>query len=199
NLHRSIDKQCALFLLLLAAHVAKLFKVALELECRCQVMRGVNELLLHRTVEVLLQHWTVIRVRNSNDALHTLTWSKATQVSYTVLGDDDHGVVLSVVNVRSERNNRRNCAVLCNRWGYEGGDVAGTGEVTRTTGTVHDAGAANVGGVDVAVNISLNHAVGRDQTNTTDNLWVVRNLLWTQDDVLSVTLSLIVHLVCILW
>ena len=161
-------------------------------------MWSVNELVLHCTIEVVLQHWTVIRVCNRNDALNALTWSQATQVSYTVLGDDDHGVVLSVVNVGSERNNRRNSAVLSNRWGHEGGDVAVTGEVTRTTGTVHDAGAAHVGGVDVAVDVSLNHAVGRNQTDTTDNLWVVRDLLRTQDDAFLVAVSVLVHLVCVL-
>src|SRR5699024_7326022 len=172
---------------------------ALELESSCQVMRGVNEPLLHRTVEELLQHWPELRVHHSNDPRDTHTWRKAPQVSHTGLGDDDDGVALSLADVRSARNNRTKCAARGNRWGSEGGDVAVTAEVTRTTGTVHDAGAANVGGVDVAVNISLNHAVGRDQTNTTDNLWVVRNLLWTQDDVLSGTLRLFVDLVCILW
>src|SRR5699024_4916890 len=128
------------FLLLLAAHIAVLSEVALELERGIQVVWSVNELVLHCPIEVVLQHWTVFRVCNRNDALNALTWSQATQVSYTVLGDDDHGVVLSVVNVGSERNNRRNSAVLSNRWGHEGGDVAVTGKVTRTTGAVHDAG-----------------------------------------------------------
>src|SRR5699024_10692857 len=76
--------------------------------------------------------------------------------------------------------------------------IAVTGEVTRATGAVHDAGAANVGGVDVAVDISLNHAVGRNQADATNNLWVVRNLLRTQDDAFLVALRIFVHLVRVL-
>src|SRR5699024_1866451 len=124
------------FLLLLAAHIAVLSEVALELECGSQVVWRVNELVFHSAVVVRLQHWTVIRVSNRDDALNALTRSQATQVSNTVLGDDHHGVVLSVVNVRSERNNRRNSAILRDRWRNEGGDVAVTGEVTRATGAV---------------------------------------------------------------
>ena len=105
--------------------------------------------------------------------------------------------MLGVVSVGNERNNRGDCAVLCHRRGNERGDVTVAGEVTGAAGAVHDAGAANVGGVDVAVNIGLNHAVGGDKTHAADNLRVVGDLLRTQDDVLAVALCLSVHLLCV--
>ena len=133
---------------------------------------------------------------NGNHLSHAVTRCQAAQVSESTLGDNDHGVVLGVVNVRSERNDSRNRTVLRQRRRDERGNEGVTGEVTGTTDAVHHAAAVDVGGVDVAVDVGLNHAVGGNQTNTADNLRVVGDLLRAQDDVFAVASSLVVHALC---
>src|SRR5699024_12444649 len=93
-----------------------------------------------------------------------------------------------------QRDGRGGVAVLGDRPRDEGRQEGVTGEVTGTANAVHDAGAGDVRGVHVAVDIRLDHAVGGNQARAAHNLWVVRDLLRAQDDGLAVLLSLCVHL-----
>jgi hypothetical protein len=75
-------------------------------------------------------------------------------------------------------------AALGRRRRHEEGQVGVAGKVARAADAVHDAGAHDVGGVDVAVDVGLDHAVHGDQAQAADQLGVVADLLRAQHDAL---------------
>lgn len=79
-----------------------------------QQVRGVLELAVaQRTLVVVEQHRTVVRVGTVLDDLRgALAWGQATQISDALLGDDNHAVVLGVVDVGDHRDDRRDGAPL---------------------------------------------------------------------------------------
>ena len=90
------------------------------------MQRGLAALL--GALDVLGERLLVVGVRALlDDDLRALARAQATQVGQTLLGDDDHGVVLGVVVVRDH--------------GHDGGDVAVSGG-----GGGNDSAAAGGGG-----------------------------------------------------
>src|SRR5690606_15040334 len=109
-----------------------------------------------RCVEVLVQRITVGRVHAVvDDHSRTLAWCQTTQIRKTLLGYQNLNVVLGVVDVRDHRYNARDAAALSNRLRYEDSHVGVTGKIARTAYAIHHLGPADMGRVDVAVNIKL--------------------------------------------
>ena len=78
-------------------HVARLEELLVHSECAAQGVRGMR---LLRHLQVLVQHWAVLWIHTVVDNLvSALDWALTTQVSNTVLGDDDLHRVLAVVVV----------------------------------------------------------------------------------------------------
>ncbi|MPM21153.1 hypothetical protein SDC9_67596 [bioreactor metagenome] len=160
-----------------------------------QVVRGVLAVGdLDRDVVVVLEHRTVVRVGHLDHLGDALTRRLAAQVGDAVLGDDQVGVVLGVVDVRHHRDNRRDGAPLGGRRADEDGQAGVAGEVARAADAVLHPRAHDVGRVHVAVHVGLDHAVHGDDAESADDLGVVRDLLVTQDDLLAVELGVVVHL-----
>ena len=87
-------------------HIARLEELLVHSECAAECVRGMR---LLRHLQVLVQYWAVLWIHTVvDDLMRTLDWTLTTQVSNTVLGDDDLHRVLAVV-------------VVANHW-YEGRD-----------------------------------------------------------------------------
>ena len=91
-----------------------------------------------------------------------------------------------MVNVAAERNNGADLAALCQGVGEEYGQVAVTCEVAGTANTVHQFGAANMGGVNVAIDINFDSRVHSDNADTTGNFRAVGDFLRTEQQVFLV-------------
>ena len=66
-------------------------------ECAAECVRGMSSL---RHLQVLVQQWAVLWIHTVvDDLMSALDWALTTQVSNTVLGDDDLHRVLAVVVV----------------------------------------------------------------------------------------------------
>ena len=87
-------------------HVARLEELLVHSERATQCVRCVSGL---RHLQVLVQHWTVLWIHTVvDDLVSTLDWALTTQVSNTMLGDDNLHRVLAMV-------------VVANHW-HEGRD-----------------------------------------------------------------------------
>src|SRR5574343_806549 len=111
-----------------------------------------------------------------------LLGAQAAQVGQALLGDDDLHVVLGVVHMADHRHDAADAAALGGAGGHEHAQVGVAGEVARAADAVHDGAAHHVGGVDVAVQVGLDHAVHRDDAPAADQLGVVADLLGAQQD-----------------
>ena len=68
-------------------HVARLEELLVHSQCATQGVRGMR---LLRHLQVLVQQWAVLWIHTVvDDLMSALDWALTTQVSYTVLGDDD--------------------------------------------------------------------------------------------------------------
>ena len=68
-------------------HIARLEELLVHSECAAQCMRGMCGL---RHLQILVQHWAILWVHTIVDNLvSALDWALTTQVSNTVLRDDD--------------------------------------------------------------------------------------------------------------
>ena len=114
-----------------------------------------------------------------------------------MLSNDDVDVVLIVVNVRHHGHDRGDVAALRARWRHEARHKGITREVARSTDAVHHLGARDVSGVDVAVNVGLNHSVTCNHAEASDNFWVVGDFLRTQNNLFGVLSSIFVDPVCV--
>ncbi|MNH20505.1 hypothetical protein D3C79_802800 [compost metagenome] len=124
--------------------------------------------------EVVVQRVAVIRVHTVvDDHPGTFAWCQATQVSQALLGDEDVDVVLGVVDVADHRHHAGNRPALGNRLGDEDRQVRVAGEVARATDAVHHPRAADVRGVDVAVQVELKGSVDADDAQAADHFRVV--------------------------
>ena len=78
-------------------HVARLEELLVHSQCAAQRVRGVSSL---RHLQVLGQQWAVLWIHTVvDDLVSTLDWALTTQISNTVLSDDDLHRVLAVVVV----------------------------------------------------------------------------------------------------
>src|SRR5690606_18180120 len=112
-----------------------------------------------------------------DDQAGPLAGCQTAQVGQALLGDDDLYVVLGVIDMADHGHDARDGASLGHRAGHEDRQVGIARKVARAADAVHDARAHQVGGVDVAVDVGLDHAVHRDETKAPDDLRVVGNLL----------------------
>src|SRR5690606_40685658 len=103
-------------------------------------------------------------------------------------------VVLGVVHVAGHRDDARDQAALGGAGRHEHRQVAVAGEIAGAADAVHDPAPGDVGGVDVAVQVGLDHAVHGDAAEAADQLRVVGDLLRAQDDPLAVEVDVAVEL-----
>src|SRR5690606_34120035 len=128
-----------------------------------------------------------------DDAAGALAGRQATQVRQALFGHDHHGVVLGVVHVAGHRDDARDQAALGGAGRHEHRQVAVAGEIAGAADAVHDPAPGDVGGVDVAVQVGLDHAVHGDAAEAADQLRVVGDLLRAQDDPLAVEVDVAVE------
>ena len=102
---------------------------------------------------------------------------QATQVRQALLGDQDIHVVLGMVDMADHWHHAGNRPAFGNRLGDEDRQVSVSGEVAGATDAVHHPGAADVGGVDVAVDIELQCGVDTDDAQATYHFRVVGDFL----------------------
>src|SRR5690554_2520477 len=121
-----------------------------------------------------------------DDCLSSLAWRQTTQVGVALLGDDHVHVVVGVVHVGYERYDGGNCAVFRRGSSHKNGDAGVTGKVAGAADTVHHVGAADVGGVDVAVDVYFQRGVEGNDSKTTDQLRVVGDFLRAEHYLASV-------------
>ncbi len=95
-------------------------------------------------------------------------------------------VVLGVVDMGDHRHDAGDRPVVGDRRGEEHRDVGVAGEVAGAADAVLDARAHDVGGVDVAVDVGLDHAVHRQASKPTYHFRVVADLLRAKDDLVAV-------------
>ena len=103
-----------------------------------------------------------------DDHPRALPGREAAQVGQTLLCHDDLNVLRDVVDMAGLRNNRRYFAGLGRGRGHEYGDISVAGEIARAADPVLDAGPHDVRGIDVAVDVGLDHGVHGDATQASD-------------------------------
>ena len=94
-------------------HIARLEELLVHSQCAAQGVRGVSSL---RHLQVLVQHWAVLWIHTVvDDLVSTLNRALTTQVSNTVLGDDDLHRVLAMVVVANHWHESRDSTTLSGR------------------------------------------------------------------------------------
>src|SRR3989338_8920673 len=127
---------------------------------------------------VVEQRWPEIRVGAAfDDAARTLAWGQAAQVGQALFGHDDLHVVFGVVHVADHGHDAADAAALGGGRRHEHREVGVAREVARAADAVHDARAHHMGGVHVAVEVGLDHAVHGDDAEPAAHLGVVADLL----------------------
>ena len=155
---------------------------------------------LLRHLQVLVQHWAVLWIHTVvDDLVSALDWALTTQVSNTVLGDDDLHRVLAMVVVANHWHESRDSTTLSGRRSSIDADICVASKVARTTDTIHHLRTANMGRVDVTEDICLESCVDGDKPQTTSYLWVVRDLLWTENQFIAEEIEVVedlLELIC---
>ena len=109
------------------AHITRGCDLLMERKASIETLRRMT---LHSEVEVVTQQLLVVGVYALlDDLLSTLAGALTTEVSDTVLGDDDLHRVLTVVEVRDHRYEGRDLAVLSGRRRGEDREIAIASEV----------------------------------------------------------------------
>ena len=131
--------------------------------------------------EVLVQCLTEVRVDAVvDDDACALTRGQAAQVGQALLCDENVDVVLCVVDVADHRHNAGDCPGLSNGFGHKDRQVSVPCEVTRAADAVHHPRAADMSGVDVAVDVEFQCGIDTDDAQATNHFRVVGDLLGTQ-------------------
>ena len=109
-----------------------------------------------------------------DEVLSSLSGRHATDIRDTLFGDDHIEIVLGVIDVGAHGHDTGHTGGVglgrTSGRSMHDGEVGVTEEITRAAETVDDLGAANEGGVGVAVHIDLNGGVHGDDTETADEL-----------------------------
>ena len=129
-----------------------------------------------------------------NDVLCALLWALSTQVGDTLFGDDDVDVVLGVVLMAHERHDGTDEAALGCGWAGENAQIGVALEVAGTADTIHHLHAADVCGVDVAIDVALDGGVDGNHTETADDSRVVGDLTLAQCQVVFEVVHVVVYL-----
>ena len=152
-----------------------------------QVRRVLATAAVARALQVVAQGGAKVRVGAFvDDEFGALRGREAAQIGQALLGNDDLHIVLGVVHVRGHGHDARDGAALGHRGRHEERQVAVARKVARAADAVHDAGAHDVRGVDVAVDVGLDHGVHGDHAQAAHQLGVVADLLRAQHDALAV-------------
>ena len=145
-------------------------------------------------LEVVVQRGAKVRVHAVvDDHPRPLTWGQATQVGQADFGDEDVDVMLAVVDVADHRHHAGNCPALGYRLGDEDRQVRVAGEIAGAADAVHHLGAADVGRVDVAVQVELQRRVDADDAQATDHFRVVGDFLRAQHQLVLVLFQVVEH------
>ncbi|MNC19276.1 hypothetical protein D3C75_672050 [compost metagenome] len=124
----------------------------------------------------------------------TLPRRQASQVCQAHFGHEDVDVMFGVVNMADHRHHAGDRTALGDRLGHEHGQVRVAREVARATDAVHHPGAADVSGVDVAVDVELQRRVDADDAEAAHDFRVVGDFLRAQDQLVLVTLQVAEHI-----
>ena len=175
------------------AHVTLVHQGAVE----CEGDVGVHHhVALLGEVEVLAQQGTVNGMSSVlNDFVGALHGILAAQVGDTLVGDDDIYRVRVVVGIGNHGHDGADAVVLLDRRAQEDADVGIAGEVARTAHTVHQAGTAHVGRVNVTVDVGLDGGVHRDDAQAANHLGVVADLAGTHEHLVVQGLALLEELI----
>ena len=146
-------------------------------------------------LQILSEHRTVIWMRTVFDnLLGTAQWTLATEIGYTLFGDNHIHIVLGTVHVTAHRNDGRDATVLGGTLCGEDRDVTIALVIAGTADTIHQLAAADMTGVFVAIDIALDGGVHGDDTQTADHLRRVRNLALADGEMLLEVFNIIIHL-----
>ena len=150
--------------------------------------------LLAGSLEVIIQVRLIFRIRNLIDNDRSFFFrGQAAQVSNAAFGNDNVNVQGCMVDMAAERNYGADLAALGQGVGEEYGQVAVTCKVAGTANTVHQLGAANMGGVYVAVNVNFDCSVHGDNADTTCNFGAVGNFLRTEQQIFLIEIYVFIE------
>ena len=122
-------------------------------------------------LQILTEHWTVIRMGTVFDNLFgTAQWAFATEIGYSLFGNDHIHIVLGAVHVTAHRNNGRDATILGGTLRGEDRNVTIALVIAGTADAIHQLAAADMAGVLVAIDIALNGGVHGDDTQSADDL-----------------------------
>ena len=157
------------------AHVASTQEGVVHGEGSSEAVLGVTTVLLCKA-QIVLQHGAIVGVCHLDEFLSLLHVALATQVCHTILSDNRIDEVVGMVDVAGKGHNAADgTALLCRATG-EDTQVGIVGEVGTAAQTVHHLGAADLGAVDVAIDIAFDGGIQRAYTDTCDNLGAVAYL-----------------------
>lgn len=132
-----------------------------------------------------------------NDDAGALAGAEATDIGETVLGDDDVEIVLGLVDVGAHGDDARNTVGVglggTGGGGVHDGVLGVAEEISGTTETVEHAGAHDVGGVGVGVDVDLDGGVHADNTETADDLGSVGDGLRAEEELVIVVVPVLVE------
>ncbi|MCY1419594.1 hypothetical protein D9M71_351840 [compost metagenome] len=123
----------------------------------------------------------------------TLPGCQASQVCQAHFGHEDVDVMFGVVNMADHRHHAGDRTALGDRLGHEHGQVCVAREVARAADAVHHPRAADVSGVDVAIDVELQCRVDADDAKAAHDFRVVGDLLRTQNQFVLVALQIAEH------
>ena len=129
-----------------------------------------------------------------DNLLGTAQWAFATEIGYSLLGNDNIHIVLGTVHVTAHRNNGRNATILGGTLRGEDRDETITLVIAGTADTIHQLAAADMAGVLIAVDIALDGGVHGDDTQSANYLRRVGNLALADGEMLLEVINIIIHL-----
>jgi len=143
-----------------------------------------------------------MRALADNDP-RSLLRAQATNVSETLLSDNDVEVVLGLVDVSGHWDDARDSVRVDLRgacgWRVHDGVLAVSQEISRATETVQHARAHDTGGVGVGVYVDLDGGVHADDAETLDDLGRVGDLLRAEEELVEVMLPVVVEALEAIW
>src|SRR5450830_975537 len=146
-------------------------------------------------IEVSVQRIAVGRVYTVvDDHPSPLTRRQAAQVGKANLGHQNIDVMFGVVHVADHRYHAGYRAAFGYRLGDEDRQVRVAREVSGAANAVHHPCAADVGGVDVAVDVEFQRGVDADNAQAPNHFGVIGDFLWAQYQLVLVVFQVAEHI-----
>ena len=142
---------------------------------------------------ILAENGPVVGVCNGDEGFGSLEGRLVAQVRHALFRDNGVDVVFRVVDVRTEGHNRRNAALLGRRAAGEGREHGVAREVARAAHAVEHLRAADLGGIDVAVDVDLHGRVERTDAEAGNDFGAVGNLRGAEQDASAVEVDVVVE------